>query len=166
MFPGSVFKIETGRLTRRNERDRKVVVDVRVHPGECELDWRDVAPGASFDQRRPGIRRLRGIATSVSERIKEQVCEGHVEPCQEGRIAEGTRSDCHANGFRDLQVQLHEPRDSILRAERGVELAEAVDDGFDRLRLLAGEDLEKSRRWRRRHAPRGYCLTSGCSMRA
>src|SRR5205814_3895703 len=69
----------------RPESERQVVVDVRVHAGERELERRDPALPAAREERLPRAR----SSLRVFERGEVEVRERDVQAGEEGGVGEG-----------------------------------------------------------------------------
>ena len=98
-------------LARRDERDRQIAVDVRVHAGECELQRRD--PGRRARRTAgPGRGRRRRAFVGL-DGGEEEVGEDDVEPLEEGRPGEGRERELRVDALRHLAVQPREARDTV-----------------------------------------------------
>jgi hypothetical protein len=54
-------QLDPASLARRDERDREVPVDVRIHPCERELEGQHAHLAARLEQRRPRLRNGPGL---------------------------------------------------------------------------------------------------------
>jgi hypothetical protein len=124
----------------RHERHRKVAVDVRVHPGERELERCDPAIGPPREQRHPRPRSARRITLICLERGKEQACEGDVEALEEGRVRDVVRGHVRADALGHLPVEVREARDAVAARTGHLERPQPLDH------------LRDARRLRRAHA--------------
>jgi hypothetical protein len=79
------------RGTGGRHRQRQVVIDVRIHASEGELDRLDRGLPALLDQRPPGQRHRRRVTGSIY-RVEVQAGEGDVELGHERRISEEARA--------------------------------------------------------------------------
>jgi hypothetical protein len=115
-------------------------LDVRVHPGERELNRGDVAPRPRLQQRNPcAWHRVRPLQRCI-ERGEVEAGEVHVEPRDESWPVEGPRLQRVGDCSRHLEVELVEPGDAVALRERGPERTHAHDHGGDRGRLLRGRE--------------------------
>src|SRR6266545_1075976 len=118
MLPCGVVEVDAGPFAGRHERDWEIAIDVRIHPGECELDRCDAALGSRLDQRRPCLRRATGIMCRPSKGIKEQIRERDVKLSEERRISKFPGHDRLPDCLRNREVELGEPADAVRRWER------------------------------------------------
>jgi len=124
-------------IAGRVQRQREVVVDVRVHARQRELDRGDALASARLEQRRPGVRHR--IAPRVAVDGGEvQPGEAHVEGGQVRLVGEAARAGLRAHLPGHRQVQLVETCDAVGLAEAGADRLHPGDDGGDWVSTIGG----------------------------
>ena len=72
----------------RDDAERQVAVDVRVHPRQRELELGDAVRSARVEQRAPGARRRRAARRVVGDRVEQLLGRDRAELAQEERVLE------------------------------------------------------------------------------
>jgi len=122
-----------------DERDRKVVVDVRVHPRHRELQRRDSRLQALLKQRRPDARH-RALCGVGLDRVEVELCEDRGEPGEEGGVLEAVVGELGPHSARDGKIEAVEDPDAVTLRHRACEGLHACRYGVKRI------DLEVTRR--------------------
>ena len=132
------------RLECRHQDERKIVVDVRVHARQRELDWRDPRVAARREQGRPApgnrVPRAGGV-----DRGEEAPGERDVHCAYELGILESsaTSSSVDRHGF--LEIQVVEARYAVGSGQRTRNRVHASQDGRDRIDLARHVEVDSSR---------------------
>src|SRR3954452_13487394 len=95
-------ELDAARLARRNEREREVAVDVRVHARQRELQWCNPASGAPGKERHPCPRRKRRAVHVGIEGLEEEVREDDVESLEKGLVGERASGQLGRDSLRHL----------------------------------------------------------------
>jgi len=112
---------------------REVVVDVRVHSRECELDGRGARTTTASKERPPRLITAPG-SLPVSEGGEVTIREAHVEALEEGLVLETRALHGLEHRFRDLEVQPIEIRNAVDRGKCGIDGIHPLDHPVDRFR--------------------------------
>ena len=113
-----------------HHREREVVVDVRVHARQRELDGQDPGVRTALDQGRPGLgdRAVRG---QVRRDGQEQPREPHVQLLGERRVRERAVRDAQRDQRGDLAIHVDERPDAVAVRQPGAQPVQVRDDAPD-----------------------------------
>ena len=113
VFGRAVGQLELQLPTRRNERHRKVAIDVRVHAGQCELEWCDAAARLLLEQRHPCGWSTRRVALVRVVRGKKQIGKADIKAFEKLRICEISRRELRVHTLGHLAIEASEASNAV-----------------------------------------------------